>query len=150
MKILLTVWIATCIAALSLNAEAGKALSKRPVDEAAIKAQLDAYAAARVAGPGMPQALFYTEDADEWGSFAKEMTVGREALAKTLDVKPDPNRKFRLEVISLNFLGKDIALADALYYGASPEPGGHALYVMAKRDGKWLIRSARINRMPAK
>jgi hypothetical protein len=117
-------------------------------DEAAIKAQLSGYAAARTQGDGHTQALFYAEDADEWGSAAREMTKGRAALEKTLNLPPDPKRLMRLEPLNISFLGKDVALVDATYGGTTGDPIGHALYVMVKRDGKWLIRSARINRFP--
>jgi hypothetical protein len=118
----------------------------RSVDEGAIKAQLYGYAAARTQGEGHAQALFYTEDGDEWGSAAREMTKGRAAIEKTLTSPPNPNRIFRVEPINYSFLADDIALVDATYGGV--EPAGHALYVMVKRDGKWLIRSARIMRFP--
>jgi ketosteroid isomerase-like protein len=120
----------------------------RPTDEAAIRAQLSGYAAARQIGDGHAQALFYAEDADEWGSGAMEMTMGRAALEKTLNSPPDPNRRFRIEPLHYSFLGNDVALVDALFYGAKAEPSGHALYVMVKRDNQWLIRSARIMRFP--
>ena len=120
--------------------------TSRAADEAAIKAQLYGYAAARTQGEGHAQALFYTEDGDEWGSAAREMTKGRAAIEKTLNSPPNPNRVFKVEPIHYSFLGDDVALVDATYGGA--EPAGHALYVMVKRDGKWLIRSARIMRFP--
>ncbi len=118
----------------------------RPAEEAAIKVQLYGYAAARTQGEGHAQALFYTEDGDEWGSGAREMTKGRAAIEKTLNSTPDAKRVFRVEPINYSFLGDDVALVDATYGGV--EPAGHALYVMVKRDGKWLIRSARIMRFP--
>ena len=120
--------------------------TSRSADEAAIKAQLYGYAAARTVGEGHAQALFYTEDGDEWGSAAREMTKGRAAIEKTLNSPPNPNRVFEGEPLNYSFLSDDVALVDATYGGV--EPAGHALYVMVKRDGKWLIRSARIMRYP--
>ena len=134
------------LAAGLLTAVAMLAETPRPADEAAIKAQLYGYAAARTVGEGHAQALFYTEDGDEWGSAAREMTKGRAAIEKTLNQAPNPNRVFKVEPINYSFLGDDVALVDATYGGV--EPAGHALYVMVKRDGKWLIRSARIMRFP--
>jgi hypothetical protein len=134
------------ISAGILSAVAMRAETPRPAEEAAIKAQLYGYAAARTLGEGHAQALFYTEDGDEWGSGAREMTKGRAAIEKTLNSPPNPNRVFRVEPINYSFLSDDVALVDATYGGA--EPAGHALYVMVKRDGKWLIRSARIMRFP--
>ena len=124
------------------------AQNPRATDEAAIQSQLSGYAAARQIGDGHAQALFYAEDADEWGAGAMEMTKGRAALEKTLNSPPDPNRRFRIEAMNYSFLGKDVALVDAFFYGAKAEPSGHALYVMVKRDNQWLIRSARIMRFP--
>jgi uncharacterized protein (TIGR02246 family) len=129
-----------------LSAAESPAETSRSADEAAIKAQLYGYAAARTVGEGHAQALFYTEDGDEWGSAAREMTKGRAAIEKTLTSPPNPNRVFKVEPINYSFLGDDVALVDATYGGV--EPAGHALYVMVKRDGKWLIRSARIMRFP--
>ena len=119
-------------------------------DEAAIRSQLAGYFKAREAGPGHAQALFYTEDADEWGSGAMEMTVGRAALEKTLDQKPDPNRHLTMDPMHFTFIGKDVALVDAIYGTAANPRFGHAMYIMVKHDGKWLIRSARITRFPVK
>jgi hypothetical protein len=127
----------------------GMAQGARTADKAAITAQLQGYAAARTLGEGHAQALFYTEDGDEWGSAAREPTKGRAALEKTLNATPDPKRRFNLEIIEIIFAGADSALVDALYSGASLEPAGHGAYFMVKRNGKWLIRSARITRFPA-
>ena len=136
-----------CLALLS--AAFAHAESSRPADEEAIKSQLHAYAAARTIGEGHAQALFYTEDGDEWGSAAIEMTRGRAALEKTLNSPPDPKRKFGVEPQNYAFLGKDVCLVDALYSGSSGVPAGHGLYVMVRQKGQWLIRSARITRFPA-
>jgi hypothetical protein len=122
------------------------AQSSHVKDEAAIRAQIAGYAAARQTGDGHAQALFYTEDADEWGSAAREMTEGRAALEKSLALPPDPNRTVKFQPIHFTFLHDDVALVDSLY--GSPQPIGHAMYVMVKRNGKWLIRSARIVRFP--
>src|SRR5260370_2651069 len=35
-------------------------------------------------------------------------------------------------------------ISDALYYGASIDPAGHAFYLLVKQEGRWLIRSSRI------
>jgi len=125
------------------------ALTSRSADEAAIKAQLAGYAEAHRNGDGLTQALFYAEDADQWGGLAREMTKGRAGIARILSQPPDPNRVFRLEMVSVSFLGANVGLADAFFYSStSPAPTGHALYVMVKRQGRWLIRSARVTRFP--
>lgn len=134
----------TIFAAVAAEAESS---SK---DEAGIRSQIEGYAAARQKGDGPAQAQFYTEDADEWPSFALEMVRGREAIAKPLAGSPNPStppRVVKNEPIQINSLKPDIALVDTLY-GSGPggNPVGHAFYVMVKTDGRWLIRSARIVR----
>ena len=115
-------------------------------DQAAIRSQIAAYAAARQKGDGEAQARFYTEDADEWPSMAREMVRGRAGIAKALTLAPNPNRVVKFEPIQITFVKPDVALVDSLY--GSPEPIGHAFYVMIKQDERWLIRSARITRFP--
>jgi len=134
--------------ALIFAAAASSRGSERPADESAIKAQIAGYAAARQTGDAHAQAMFYAEDADEWGSGERTMRKGRAEIEPILGEKPDPTRKFRLEVVSLSFLDKDAAIVDAFYYGKEPEPNGHAIYVMVKRKGQWLIRANRTTRMP--
>jgi hypothetical protein len=140
--------VITCLLVVS-STLAVNAQSSRTADEAAIRAHLQGYAAARTAGIGHEQALFFTEDGDEWGSAAMEPSKGRAALEKVLDAKPDPNRRFNLKVLDITWATADAVLVDAAYSGASGVPGGHGAYLMVKRDGKWLIRSARIARYPA-
>jgi uncharacterized protein (TIGR02246 family) len=118
----------------------------RPRDEAGIRDQLAAYAQARQRGDGHAQALFYSEDADTWLSTTKKLSSGRPAIEQELNLPPDPNRRFRLEIESLSFVSDDVALVDTQYFGTSSEPNGHAFYVMVERDGKWLIRASRIAR----
>jgi ketosteroid isomerase-like protein len=138
-----------CAAGVASGAPAIDAKTKA-IEEAAIRQQLVAYAAARSNGDGNLQASFYTEDADEWGSSEREMTVGREAIAKRVALPPDPNRKMRLEVLRIDFLTPAIALVNCTYGGTSQDPTGKVLYVMMKTNGKWLIRSNRPSRFPGK
>jgi Domain of unknown function (DUF4440) len=119
-------------------------------EDSAIRQQLKDYAAARINGDGNLQASFYTMDADEWGSNDREITVGREAIAKRVALPPDPNRKMRLEPVRIDFLTPSIALVNCTYGGTAESPAGKVLYVMMKVDGKWLIRSNRPSRFPAK
>lgn len=137
------------VAAIALMFATGASVqtqTPRAADERSIKEQLAEYAKARTQGDGRTQALFYTEDADEWGRLP-QMSKGRAELARDLNRVPAPGTRFKLEVASLNFLATDIALVDALYFGGTPDsvdPIGHAFYLMVRRDGRWLIRSARI------
>jgi len=123
------------------------AQTSEAVDETLIKKQLADYAQARSRGNGQAQALFYTEDADEWGA-KPQMSKGRAALERDLALTPISGNRFKLEVLTLSFLTSDIALVDTLYYygpaNAPGEPIGHAFYLMVRLNAKWLIRSARI------
>ena len=121
---------------------------KKAAEESAIRQQMAAYAAARSNGDGALQASFYTEDADEWGSNDREMTVGRAAIAQKVGLPPDANRKMRLEPIRIDFLTPEIALVNCTYGGTAEKPTGKVLYVMVKTNGKWLIRSNRPSRFP--
>lgn len=133
----------------SLNAKTLDAKTKA-AEEAAIRQQIASYAAARSNGDGNLQASFYTVDADEWGSNSREMTIGREAIAKEVALPPKADRKMRLEPVRIDFLSPTIALVNCTYGGTAENPAGKALYVMVKTDGKWLIRSNRPSRFPAK
>jgi hypothetical protein len=118
-------------------------------DDAAIRRQLAGYAEARTQGSGEKQASFYAEDGDEWELFASEKTNGRSAIAKLLDLPPDPNRRFRLEILHITPLGHDAALVDAHWYReTSPRPKGRVHYLMVKKHDSWFIQSARINPYP--
>jgi len=105
-----------------------------------IRNQLAAYAAARQRGDAVAQAAFYTPDAETKAWFSATITQGRNAIAKELEV---PNPYFRLEIENISFLRSDLAFVDTKYYGASPQPAGHAFYVMVKQAGTWLIRVRR-------
>jgi uncharacterized protein (TIGR02246 family) len=126
-----------------------QAQTSRSADEATIRTQIAAYAEARRTGNGNAQAEYYTEDADIFLLSARQMTKGRAEIARRMAV-PGGNVPFRVEVENIAFLGSDVALVDAHYYNAAPEPHGHAFYVMVLRGGHWLIRSARLgNYLPA-
>jgi hypothetical protein len=120
-----------------------------PREDAAIRQQLARYADARTEGSGRKQASFYAEDGDEWELPTAQKTDGRSAIAKLLDLPPEPGRRFRLEILDVIPLGRDAALVDAQWYReTSPQPRGRVHYLMVKRHGSWLIRSARINPYP--
>jgi hypothetical protein len=83
------------------------------------------------------------------GSFASDKTNGRSAIAKLLDLPPDPDRHFRLEILHVIPLGGDSALVDAHWYReTSPWPKGRVHYLMVKKHGTWFIQVARINPYP--
>jgi len=134
----------------SLNGQTTLDAKGRAAEDSAIRQQLKNYAAARSNGDGNLQASFYTADADEWGSNDREMTVGREAIAKQVALSPDANRKMRLEPVRIDFLTPSIALVNRTYGGTAENPTGKVLYVMMKIDGKWLIRSTRPSRFPSR
>jgi ketosteroid isomerase-like protein len=137
-------------AMVSLNGQTTLDAKVRVIEDSAIRQQIKDYAAARSNGDGNLQASFYTADADEWGSSDREMTVGREAIAKEVALPPDAKRKMRLEPVRIDFLTPSIALVNCTYGGTAENPAGKALYVMMKIDGKWLIRSNRPSRFPSK
>ena len=149
MRIILAA-VAVLFIAGSLHAETALDPKAKAQEEDAIRQRMKDYAAARTNGDGNLQASFYTVDADEWGTNEKEMIVGREAIAKAVALPPDPKRKMRLEPVRIDFLSPSIALVNCTYGGTSENPAGKALYVMMKVDGKWLIRSNRPSRFPAK
>jgi hypothetical protein len=121
----------------------------RAQDDAAIRRQLAGYAEARTQGSGEKQASFYAEDGDEWELFASDKTNGRSAIAKLLDLPPEPDRRFRLEILHVIPLGRDAALVDAHWYReTSPRPKGRVHYLMVKKHGTWFIQCARINPYP--
>lgn len=127
------------------------ALSVAPVhgqtaDETAIRARLAAYAQSRSAD-GATQAQFYAVDADEWRDANRRMLRGRPEIAADLDRARAG--QFRLHIESVTMLSSDLALADTEFSSTDdPGPTGHASYLMANRDGVWLIKSARISRYP--
>jgi uncharacterized protein (TIGR02246 family) len=137
-------WLAVVLCAAGAFPTQAQSTDSR--DEGLIKAQLTAYAEASQRGDGHARALFYTEDAEVWLSTTRTVSRGRAAIGKELDRPADPNRRFHLDIENISFLSADVALVDAQYYGSSPEPTGHAFYVMVKRDAKWLIRATRTAR----
>ena len=137
-------------AMVGLNGQTTLDAKVRAIEDSAIRQQIKDYAAARSNGDGNLQASFYTIDADEWGSNDREMTVGREAIAKEVALPPDAKRKMRLEPVRIDFLTPSIALVNCTYGGTAENPAGKALYVMMKIDGKWLIRSNRPSQFPSK
>jgi hypothetical protein len=118
-------------------------------NERAIRQQLVGYADARTNGSGERQASFYAEDGDEWELFADQKTIGGSAIANLLNLPPDPDRRFRLEILDIISLTSDSALVDAHWFReTSPKPKGRVQYYMVKKHGQWLIQSARINPYP--
>jgi len=118
-------------------------------DESAIRKQLAGYADARTNGSGERQASFYADNGDEWELFADQKTIGRTAIGKLLSLPPDPNRRFRLDILDIISLASRSALVDAHWFReTSPKPRGRVQYYMVKQHGRWLIHSARINPYP--
>lgn len=119
-----------------------------PSDDSEIRRLLTEYAKARERGDGSAQAQFYAEDADEWRASTRKMVTGRAEIAKDLALAPNPARKFRLEIETLQFIAPNVSLVDVSYFGSAPNPNGHATYILVKREDKWLIRAARAVRYP--
>ena len=115
-------------------------------DESAIRARLAACSAARVQGSGDAQAAFYTDDADAWLSTNRKMVRGRQEIAADLNLPPNPARRFVITPRTIAILKPDVALVDSEWGVSEDNPSGMAFYVLLKKDGLWLIRSARVTR----
>jgi ketosteroid isomerase-like protein len=111
-------------------------------EEARIRHSLTAYAAARQRGDGAAQAALYSDDAEFWNPMSEDGLVrGHAKLTSFLAGDPEP---FRLEPVNISFASAEVALVDAHFFGSGPNPNGVAYYVMARRNGRWLIRAVRI------
>lgn len=108
-SVMLRIFLILCLAAGALCAV--------DADEAAVKALVDRYSAARDTpnpDPDKIRALF-TEDADQLVS-SGEWRRGREALVPGMLSSSQNNRGDRtITVETVRFLGADVAIADARY-----------------------------------
>ena len=61
--------------------------------------------------------------------FADQKTIGRSAIANLLNLPPDPDRRFSLEILDIISLTSDSALVDAHWFReTSPKPKGRVQY----------------------
>jgi uncharacterized protein (TIGR02246 family) len=137
----------TTVIALSVSGAADG--GQRPVDDAAIRSRLGAYADARNRRDAHAEALCYTPDGDFRSSLGPFVS-GRAAIEKQLAVA-DPSYRFTLTVTHVRVVSPQVAIADA---EVTAGPAGReamlvGTYVMAQQGGEWLIAAARISRAPA-
>jgi hypothetical protein len=82
-----------------------------------------------------------------WGSAAGSSTRSTGEWSRP-PLPPGRIRCFRLAVQHVAIAGEEVALADASFHAARPEPAGYAYYVLVRRDGEWRIRAVRAFRFP--
>jgi uncharacterized protein (TIGR02246 family) len=142
--------VTTLLALLLLSA--GPAVAQAPVaDDAAIRAVVAAYAAARDKGDGEALAALFTADADQLVS-SGEWRRGRPAVVQgslTSSQQTQGARTFTIETVRM--IAADVALADSRYDIAPP--GGPtrrmwASWLLVKDGTGWKIAAIR-NMLPA-
>jgi uncharacterized protein (TIGR02246 family) len=120
----------------------------RSADEAAIRANIAAFAKAYDAGDAKAIAALFTPEAYIVGKEGNT-TQGREGIAQTFaDIfKNKPEKKIEVEVGSIRFLGPDLAIEVGKTketYGPDEPPEYDSYTVLhVKRDGKWQMALAR-------
>ncbi len=135
----------SCATSPSISSEVRTA-SYYSTEEPRIRQTLTTYAAARQQGDGAAQAALYSDDSEFWTPMSEDGFVrGHAKLASFLAGDPEP---LRLEPVNISFASAGVALVDAHFFGSGPNPNGVAYYVMAKRNGHWLIRAVRIMPLP--
>ncbi len=113
-------------------------------DDAAVRARLAAYAAARMQRDAKAEALCYTADGD-FRSSQGPFVAGRSAVESQLTVT-NPAYRFSLSVSKLRFVADGVAVVDAdLLTGLEGrEAPLIGTYVLTKQGSDWLIAAARI------
>ena len=66
-------WLSACVSIVFLSSIT---VSTQAADEAEVRRQMAAYAAARQEGNGEAQVKFYADDADEWGLATRRFMRG--------------------------------------------------------------------------
>jgi uncharacterized protein (TIGR02246 family) len=128
---------------------AGSTLSAqgRAADEAAIRAQAAAVENATNKRDAVALAALMTPDGDEVFMDGPRNT-GQAAIRKSLEaafVTWSPAMRFTLTVTGSRFLGQDVAIVDAEgRYTEGAVRTNRAIWVMVRRDGKWLFAAVRV------
>jgi uncharacterized protein (TIGR02246 family) len=141
-------WTGALLAALFGFAALGRAAQDdRPEDEAAIRKNSEAYAAAFNKGDLEGIKALWTEDA-EYVSGDGERVKGRDAIAALFKrfISENPGAKMRIIVRSIRSLGPDVAMEEGAAEVRSPneEPESSDYEAInVKRDGKWLLARVR-------
>ena len=142
--------IATLLVALALIApsQAGQA---PPTDEAAVRALVDAYAAARDKGDGAALTALFTADADQLVS-SGEWRRGREAVVKgSLASSRQTQGKRTFTIDTVRTVAANVALADSRYGIAQTDGTTRqmwASWLLVKDGTTWKIAAIR-NMLPA-
>lgn len=149
-RCLLTVMIAVVTLAVAAPAMAKppKARQIRRGDERAIRAAVASFATAFNRGDAKALAAHWLPDGDVVTA-AGEFIKGREAIERQFAqfLAEQGRPKLTSKILSIRFLGPDVAVEDATS-SLDPEPPGppvhmHHTTVYVRREGKWLIASAR-------
>lgn len=127
--------------------EGSRTAPDRSADEAAIRANVDAFVKGYNAGDAEAVAALFMNDGqieDKQGNKVE----GREAIAKTFAdlFAASPKRRLQLEIESIRFIGGELAVeVGASTETTEGEPAEHDRYTVlhAKRDGKWWMAFAR-------
>jgi uncharacterized protein (TIGR02246 family) len=143
--------IATLLVALAVIATASTAGQAPPTDDAAIRAVVAAYSAARDKGDGTALTALFTADADQLVS-SGEWRRGRAAVVQgslASSQQTQGARTFTIETVRM--IAANVALADSRY-DITP-PGGPprrmwASWLLVKDGTAWKIAAIR-NMLPA-
>ena len=139
------------LVAFALIVPAAAAGQAPPTDDAAVRALVDAYSAARDKGDGPALTALFTADADQLVS-SGEWRRGREAVVKgslASSQQTQGKRTFTIETVRM--IAADVALADSRYDIA--QTGGTtrrmwASWLLVKDGPAWKIAAIR-NMLPA-
>lgn len=141
----LALWLAI------VTASAGFEMQATAPDDPAIRSVVARYAAAREARDPAATAGLFVEDADQLVS-SGEWRRGREALVEGAMASSARTGGTRtLEVETIRFVSRDVALADARYEIAGGAAGTRRMwstFVMVRRPDGWRISAIR-NMLPA-
>ena len=132
---------------LVLSATTLASAQARPKDEAGIRDNVAAYAAAVNSRDEGKIGAVFAPDAD-LVFFDGPRLVGPDTIVKThretLASWP-PTRKFSLEVTNIRFLGPDLALIDTIgRFSEGDMRSNRGTILVTRRDGRWLWTALRV------
>lgn len=139
---------------LPTNAQETKTPADRSADEAAIRANVDAFVKAYNAKDAKAVAALFAPDGQTVNK-DREVTEGREAIERVFAnlFSNNPRTKTQVTVESIRFIGSDLAVEEgSTKETSSPgEPPDYDRYTVlhVKRDGKWQMAMARDEEGPA-
>jgi uncharacterized protein (TIGR02246 family) len=142
---------ATLLVALALVASTFAAGQAPPTDDAAVRALVDAYSAAREKGDAAALAALFTADADQLVS-SGEWRRGRDAVVKgslASSQQTQGKRTFTIETVRM--IAANVAFADSRYDIAQTDGTTRrmwASWLLVKDGPAWKIAAIR-NMLPA-